>query len=38
MTLALAGVQIGDSGYTDSLTSPTVIHAYHLTQLQLRAQ
>jgi YD repeat-containing protein len=38
MTTALAGVQIADPGYTDSLASPTVIHAYHITQLQQRAQ
>jgi YD repeat-containing protein len=38
MTAALSGVQIADSAYTDSLSSPTVIHTYHITQLQQRAQ
>jgi hypothetical protein len=37
MTAALAGVQIADSGYTDSLTTPTLIKALHITQLQQRA-
>jgi hypothetical protein len=38
MDAALAAVQVPTSGYTDTLTSPTRISTYHITQLQLRAQ
>jgi hypothetical protein len=38
MTAALAAVQITDSAYTDSLTSPTAIKSWHITELQLRSQ
>jgi len=38
MNAALANVQVATSVYTDSLTSPTVIKALHIVQLQQRAQ
>ena len=38
MTAALSAVQITDSAYTDSLTSPTPIKALHITQLQYWAE
>jgi hypothetical protein len=38
MNAALANVQVATFAYTDSLTSPTLIKALHITQLQQRAQ